>query len=450
MSLDLSHVLYLAKGAAVLVAAALIFRVRVKPGLVWGVAAVGGVLVLCTLYSVFCALGTDQRAGIDYRIFRAVGSDVWAGVDPYAADRFAEHPFLNPPSALPLLAAFALLPFQTGFLIWGALNLLGCASLIAFARGTLAAQERLAGPAAGEPEPSWALPEVVLLGLTCALMVSDASLLAIALGQVSIMAAVALLAALAAQARGRPVAAGVLLALATVKVGTMLPFLLLFLRRADWRAWVALAVTTLALCLATVPATELPSRLATLFDRSQQLAAPGQVNDYSFEGTQPENILGFEHAFYRLGLRDRTTIRLAQYAAVLLLGAWVVRQLLGRLPRAAACALVALYSTVFLYHRVYDAVILALPLVYSAGQARLASGRARYLFAGCAVAVLLVLNLNVDLLRLLTRLSLEWGGWGRAVQAVVLPYATWLILLAMLLLVRGARAKEERWLPAPA
>jgi hypothetical protein len=452
MSFDASHLLYLAKSAAVLVAAALVFRVRVWPAVVWGLTFVAGVLSICVLGSVFAALGTDHRAGIDYRIFWGAGSDVWAGINPYAAERFAEHPFLHPPSALPLFATFALLPFRASFLLWSILNVVACAGLITLGQRTLAAQERLDVHPPGGTGPAWQLPEVVVLALTCALMISDASLLTLALGQLSIMAAVVLLGALAAQARGRMIAAGVLLALATAKVGTMLPFLLLFLRKTDWRTWVALAVTTLALCLATVPAAELPGRLATVLDRIKQLEAPGQVNDYSFEGTQPENILGFEHAFYRLGLRDRTVIRLAQYSSVLLLGAWVARQVVGRhrLPRAAACALVALYSTVFLYHRAYDTVILAPALVYCAGEARRAGGRSRWLFAGGAVAVLLVLNLDVGFLRALTRLSLNWGAWGRVVQALVLPYGTWLILLTMVLLVRGARAaRAEAIAPLP-
>ncbi len=434
------------KGTVVLIAAALILRVRVKPGLMWGLAVVTGVLVVCMTCSVFFALGSDHRAGIDYRIFWGAGNDVWAGIDPYGADRFAELPFPHPPNVLPFFAAFALLPFPTSFLVWTAFNVVACVALVPLTQAALMAQDRLDGSAVPNPKPSWRLPEVVLFGLTCALILSDASLLTLALGQFSIMAAVALLAALAAQARGRPVAAGVLLALATVKVGTMLPFLLLFLRKEDWRTWVALALTTLALCLATVPATELPGRLMTVLDRIEQLQAPGQVNDYTFEGTQPENILGFESAFYRVGLRDRTVIRLAQFAAVLALGAWVARQVIGprRLPRAAACALVALYSTLFLYHRSYDTVILVLPLVYCAGQARLGQGRVRWQFAACAIALLFVLNLNVEFLREATRLSLTWGAWGRVVQAVVLPYGTWLIVLAMVLLVSNRRGFKPR------
>jgi hypothetical protein len=152
-------------------------------------------------------------------------------------------------------------------------------------------------------------------------------------------------------------------------------------------------------------------------------------------------MLGFDHAFYRLGLRDRRMIRLSQYAAVLVLGAWVAREVLGagRLPRPAACSLVALYAMVFLYHRSYDTVLLVLPLAYSAGQARAASGVRRYLFAACAVSILMVLYLDIEFLRRIQGLSLGWGIWGRLVQATVLPYATWLVVLAMAFLVAGAR-----------
>jgi Glycosyltransferase family 87 len=454
MNFDLGYLLYLAKAAAVLIAAALIFRVRLRPAVVWGLAVVTGVVVLFLLCFLFGALGVDPHVGIDYRFFWGAGRDVWAGVNPYAPDRFAEHPFLNPPSALPLFAAFALLPFPAGYIAWSVLNVVASVALVPLALRVLAAQERLDGrPAAeGGTSLSGGLPEFVLLALISALAVSDASMLTTGIGQLSLMEAVVLAAALLAQSRGRPVVTGALLALATAKVGTMLPFLLLFLRRADWRAWAALGATTLALCLAAGSPGDLPARLATVPERIGQLEAPGQVNDYSFEGTRPENILGFEYSFYCLGLRDRTVIKVGQYAAVLLLGAWVGWQVLGRdrLPRAAACSLVALYSTVFLYHRNYDTVILALPLVYSAGRARLASGRARWLFAACATAILLVLHLNIDVLKTVRGLSLEWGVWGRIVQAVVLPYATWLILLAMALLVWGARAKEKTCLPAPA
>jgi hypothetical protein len=181
--------------------------------------------------------------------------------------------------------------------------------------------------------------------------------------------------------------------------------------------------------------------LAVLRGHVDTLASPGQVNDYSFAGPRSESIVAFDHALYRLGLRDRGLIRALQSLLLLALGGWVLHQVLGRrrLPRAAACSLVALYAAVFLYHRTYDLVLLVLPLVYSSGQARALTGGARRAFAACAVCLLVTLFVKIDWLIDLQRASLGWGAWGRVVQAAVLPCATWLILLAMTCLVIGAR-----------
>jgi hypothetical protein len=284
----------------------------------------------------------------------------------------------------------------------------------------------------------------VLAALGAVLLISPAGLAGVLLGQLSILEAVALLAALLAQARGRPAWAGAALALATVKAPTMLPFLLLFLRRADWRAWVSLAAVSLALCLATGSPPALPGRALTLLGRINEMQAPGMVNDYSFDGPKHTDMMGFAHALYRLGLRDRAAIDMGQYAVVLLLGAWVARQVLarGRLGRAAACSLVALYATVFLYHRTYDTVILVVPLVYCAARAGLSRGAARWLLAACAAVILLVLYLDANLLTRVARISFEAGTWGQVLQAAVLPGATWLIVLAMILLAWGARLAD--------
>ena len=51
------------------------------------------------------------------------------------------------------------------------------------------------------------------------------------------------------------------------------------------------------------------------------------------------------------------------------LGAWLAMQIVrGRYDRAAVCSLVAFYAAIFLYHRQYEMVVLALPLVYVAGR----------------------------------------------------------------------------------
>jgi Glycosyltransferase family 87 len=441
MALDLYYAMLLMKATAFLMAVALIFRARLKPIHVWVVALGTAAFVLTILYLLFSALG------FDYRIFWTIGRGLWSGKDPYAADYFV----IYPPTALPVFAALALLPFEWSFLVWTILNLLACMALVPFAHSVLVSEDRLGGLPTGESEVRWRLPGLVMVGLSAALLIADAPLVTFYLGQFSIIEAVLLLTALGAQARGRPAWAGALLALATIKVATMLPFLLLFLRKTDRWAWLSLLGTTLGLCLLSGRLGDLQGDVVSLRERIKEVGAPGTVNDYSFEGTRHENIMGFEHAFYRIGLRDRGMIRLAQYAALLLLGAWVARQVVPerRLTRAAACSLVALYSAIFLYHRSYDAVILVLPLVYCAGQARVAQGRTRYLFAACAVSVLAVLHLNIDLLRAMTSLSFESGPvWGRVLQGVVLPYGTWLIVLAMVLLVKGTRASLTEAAPS--
>src|SRR5262249_42704045 len=204
--------------------------------------------------------------------------------------------------------------------------------------------------------------------LTSTLIVSDALSYGLFTGQFGLLTALALLAALDCQGRGRPVGAGLWLGLATIKVSTVFPFLPLFIRKPDFRNLIALGSTCSVLCLLSGSPRLLPGRVSWTLRQIGALNAPGQVNDYSFQGTQNATLIGFDHAFYRLGLRDRSVIRTLQFIAILLLGVWVGSQTLtGRLPRPTASSLVALYSILFFYHRIYDTVVLILPLVYSVG-----------------------------------------------------------------------------------
>jgi hypothetical protein len=163
------------------------------------------------------------------------------------------------------------------------------------------------------------------------------------------------------------------------------------------------------------------------------------VNDYSFEGTRYESIISFEHLFYRLGMRNREWIRIDQLFALAAVGVWVTYQTLRRnMPRPPASALVGLCSLLVLYHRDYDKVILAVPLVYCAGRVPETAGRPRCLFSTCGALVLAVLFMNSVVLNFLTRRSTHWGVWSGVVQATLLPYPIWLILIAMVLLARAA------------
>ena len=97
--------------------------------------------------------------------------------------------------------------------------------------------------------------------------------------------------------------------------------------------------------------------------------------------------------------------------------------------------LLCLYSCIFLYHRSYDAVILALPLLYCVDRARgLRQGRAVW-YKAMATGLLLVLNFpRGGLLLRFADWSRNSGLAGRLVQIVVLPYCTWVLLGTLCLL----------------
>ena len=419
------------KYLSLIIGITILLRAKVKPFWLWAVIAAALAIFLMHLYAMFPL----ENFGFDYLIFRKAGRDVWAGLDPYVADRFADHPFLNPPTALPLFALFAVLPARASLALWTVANVVASLALVPLSLYTLKAQAGLDERHDRKSAESWRLPLPVIAGLSICLAYSDSSLMGFYTGQLNVFVVLMLLASLIAQARGKPVWAGFWLFLGTVKVGTMLPFLLLFLRKTDRPTWVTLAVLVLGSCFLTGRPVELPGRLVTMVERIEDLSAPGKVNDYSFEGPRNESIIGFEALFYRLGLRDRTTIRNAQYAAILALGIWVAWLVVrGRIARPAACSLVAFFSVIFLYHRDYDTVILVLPLVYSALRSQAARDRPRWLPIAIGIMALAILYLNAFLLRPLAAMTWEWGAWGRLLQATVLPYATWLILVAMVAL----------------
>jgi hypothetical protein len=443
--LHIDQILFLgARAVAVLAVFALAGRAEVRPAVYWSIAVLSALVVSFDLCLLF--LLPFPGLGVDYQFFRGAGSDVWTGLNPYDESRASRAHFINPPTALPVFALFALVPERAGFAVWTVLNVLACMILPACAQRVLQAQALLDHPAA---RPCWLLPPWGLAGLAAALVLSDAVCSGLYLGQLSLLTTLVLLAALEAQARRRPILAGIWLALATMKVATMLPFLLLFLRKEDRRTWVALVAACVFLLAIAGHAAHLGNELVALVHRIAELGSPAKVNDYSFYGPRNAGIIGFDHALYRLGLRDRPTIRVLQALALLVTGLWVARHvLLANVQRAAACALVACYAIVFLYHRNYDSVILVLPLVVFAGRARSEVGRLRWLHVVGAASILAILYLNLDAMAMLTDRSMAWGTPGRLVQAIALPYAFWLVLVSMLLLV--SPESPERAAEAPA
>src|SRR5579883_1736023 len=419
---------------------ACLLRVPVKAYHICWIAAGAAALLLHDLYII-----AVTQLALDYHTFWSVGRDLWEGLDPYDPLRFAAAPFLHPPTALPVFALFATVPYQWGLAIWTVLNILLGLALPILAYRTLCSQAASSNPRSGAVPTFRELPPPVLAALTLALIVSDAFRYGLFAGQLGVVTAVALLAAFDSQGRGHPVVAGLWLGLATMKISTTLPFLLLFLRKRDVGTGIALTLTVSALCLLGGSPELLPGRVSLTLQRIQALGSPGQVNDYSFQGTQYATIIGFDHALYRLGLRDRIIIRNLQWVVVVLLGTGIASQVVAnRLPRPALCSLVALYSVLFFYHRIYDTVILVLPLAHSVSRARSADGLARWLFSASCLAMILVLFASASFLKPLTEASLNWGLWGRLVQATATAYPTWMVLAAMVCIYSGESWNHRR------
>jgi hypothetical protein len=415
-------VFYAIELSVLLAALAAVAGVRLKPALAWALTAAGLMAFIAEV---------RHSSGYDLRAFWLGGQNVWVGRSPYEPRPGVPVP-LNPPTAFPLFAAFALLPFGTCVAVWTALNSVACLALVGLSARALRAE--------AEPgDPRRVLNPSSIGVLSSAVALSFAARYGIDLGQLAVLTAIALIGAVLARVKGRWFTSAVCLAVATVKVGTMLPFLLLFCGRGDRKTLIALAAVGLALVLAATPATAVPGRFREMVGNIARLDKT--VNSYEYANVSSAESFGIDHALYRLGLRNRSLIWLGQALILVVLGTIVAFEASprGRLPRGAVVSLVALYAELFLYHRVYDTVLLALPLVYTAGRANLERGLERILPAVAGVAVLAVMYLRVGLLRTLTSFALGAGAGGQAIQALVLPYATWSILLAMACLLLANR-----------
>lgn len=373
----------------------------------------------------------------DFKRFWWVGHDLGAGRDYYAIAPGGERDLiLNPPTALPLFRLWSLLPMRSAARLWTLLNAVGILALVPLAQAALRAQ---IGPDAPR------LPRHSLSILTAAASLSCSQGMGLALGQVALLTALGLLAALWARGRGRPLLAGVCLAVATIKVNTLLPFLLLFLRKRDRLTWLSLGVVTLGLCLATGGADELPRRCLRTIAVIQSTFEPGQVNDYAFEGPSHAGLVGIDHALYRLGFTDRALIRRLQIgvlAALVGVVAFQVRR--ERWSDGLACSLVAAVAAVFFYHRLYDLLILSLPLVHAALASVAGPSAGRSKARAAAILLLLVWFVNPEGLEAIETASMNHGAVGFVVRAITGPLALWLIGLAVAVLGFGVGRDGRR------
>jgi len=390
------------------------------------VISVGATVTLVLLRATTLPMISGNLYQIDLENRVVSGRTILRGEDPYTFDMM-----VYPPTALPLFVGMASVPEPWLQRAWAVLNIAGCLALVPLSSWALW----------GRSEGHRRLGTLETVLLASVVGFSDSAVSHHVLGQLSVLVSLCLVGVLVLVNSGRSVAAGLLLAVASIKVATMLPFSLVFLRRPLDRRLLAAAIAGVAiLSLATVRPDRLLARYSATLRNIERLSQPGRVNDYTFAGTENTSLVGLNHALYRVGLRSSPAIRLLEFGALAALGAWLARLAWRKaLPRAALYSLVALYSLIFLYHRTYDLVLMALPLTYAMASVAESRGRSRLLFGAAALTMTLCLYLNAHSLFELTarREQISW-----VTRALALPATTWLILATLACLYWAVRREE--------
>ncbi len=308
--------------------------------------AVGALALLC-----FGVLGVGRGQstfGFDLDVLWGAGRAWLHGFDAYdpAPVGWAAPvgPFAYPPQIAPLCLLLALVPMRAAPWLGLALNLFSLAavdrSCQQIYRGT-AAQGRPTSTREGEPHNWW---------LTAVIVGNPFTAHVIFMGQTSLIAVAAVLAAWRCVAEGRYVAAGVLACVASVKPQISILILLWFLleRRVLVLAVFAAAVGVAAIVPAIVTG---PLKLLPTWLRA--------TRSYSGNFT---NSVTFQHRFGVDSFIDAAGVHVFTFAWVGLLvvaALWIKRE---RFDRGEIVALLLATSVVFIYAHDYDVVAL-LPFV---------------------------------------------------------------------------------------
>jgi hypothetical protein len=401
---------------------AFVLGFRVRSWWAWTVTAIGLLTFAVGLLVHYPPLGTDIH------FFWLAGRDVCAGIDPYR-NAFC----LNPPSALPLYALFGLFPYPEVLAVWTTLNAIGIVFLAVTAHYALSLCSGSEG---------WRLPAPMVGVVTAALVLSGAAQLDLLVGQFSVLVTLALFAALVGRMTGRSSLAGAGLALASIKPATMLPFLFLFFRKRDRFAWAWMFAIGLLMTITFTSLGALPGRLGECLANIGLQSQTGGMNNPIHRVNV--DLIGLDRALYYLGAGNGLVLRLIHGAVVVVLLGWVAWRINRRdTSDAAAWSLVAIASMLFLYHRVYDVLILAVPLLYTVGRSRVEQGMCRWSYTGCAAAILGVLFFRNETVQLFSYNPPFEGVLRHVAQAVIVPHAVWLLLAALFFLSTAERLRRR-------
>ena len=414
--------LYGAEGLVILLTICSLFTRRIASWIYWTAFGIGAVAIL-----VWCF--DDPPTGVDLSVFHQAGEAALQGENPYY-----DRKMLSPPNALPFFTLFGLLPFSVCLVAWTIIGILGTLILAFLTDRVIRAfcDNRMS------PIP---ISIIAVWGMT--LLLSFSTRFCLRQGQLSIMVAILVCLGLFAAASLRHWWTGLFMALAAMKPATIIPFLILFFRRVYWKIWLTLGIIGLALVLICTPPSSIVSYCQNCLHNIAGMAREGHDNDSSYANSNNIEVLGADHALYRLGVHDRHWIMILQWGWLMLIGGlltWMTMKEYVSIP--CMIGILACFSMMFLYHRVYDAVILIIPFVYAARQVRELSGWARWTFFGVLLAILNIWYLRVGILRNLTeRVAENLDAVHPLIQGAILPYGYWLLILASGCLIVGERIR---------
>jgi glycosyl transferase family 87 len=339
-------------------------------------------------------------------------------------------PTAYPPTAFVLLTPVAVLPWPVAHYLWLAILLASYFVAVLSVRA-------LADLPWGEPRT------YLYFALALALAPFHT---AFAAGSIVVVAVAGCVCAISAAERQQIVLAGVLLAIAIgLKPQIGLPFLLYYLLRRRWRI-AAIACATLAAFLAVavarLAANAAPWVSNYLYD-NRILFASGSLGDFTEHGPLRFGLINLQVVIYALlGNRDLANLLALAIAGILGL-AWLY--LLFRRPNQLSALLhlstIAVLSLLPVYHRLYDASLLILPLAWCLTAL---AGRSARLAKIALVLIAVFLVPGGSALQ-----SLQQGGHFATLQhtwwwnAIVMPHQVWTLFLLGLILLQAMRADGD-------
>lgn len=292
-------------------------------------------LFLAALISLSYAVVTAPGQGKDLAMFQDMGRAWLDGRNQTAEGRF----YGPPPFASVLFAPLALISTLQARIVFIAINLIAAAIIILFIK-------KLWGE-------TW--PGKTQLYLAALVLCWAPFRVTVRYGQISLIVTALILGALLAWKKNARLVAGLLLGLSLSKYPLTLPFALYFAWRREWKI-VATAVLTVA-TLTEVFALRLGvSMFDVAGDYVRMMLQTSITNDAHFAGATEIGPL-----LFGLTGSERVSgwLNIALIAVALISMALVFR----RTPKAGKfhLAVLTFFSLWFVYHRIYDAVILVIP-----------------------------------------------------------------------------------------